>query len=213
MHAGRSGTVTGGSLMTDMTRRILYVDGDREACLMMQELLAAHQLDVCGRDEEARVLARRHSYDVYMLAGGGPGSAGLSLCAWLHRIDPRTPIVYCSSNGNAQHQQLAIAAGALRYHVKPLDPKLLRSTVGLLLKLGEIESRRALLVEQEAIQDELTERSKRARELSLSARRRAQQALDCMLRIKAYRAFRDAGGNRANFERMWPMRSGMGPSA
>jgi DNA-binding response OmpR family regulator len=199
--------------MADMMRRILYVDGDREACLMMQELLAAHQLDVCGGDEEARLLARRHSYDVYILAGGAPGSTGLSLCAWLHRVDPRTPIVYCSSNGAAQHQQLAISAGALRYHVKPLDPKLLRSTLGLLLKLGEIESRRALLAEQEAIQDELSERSKRAREASLSARHLARQALDCMLRIKAYRAFRDAGGNRANFERMWPMTSGKRPSA
>jgi DNA-binding response OmpR family regulator len=199
--------------MTDITRRILYVDGDREACLMMQELLAAQQLDVCGDDEEARVLARRHSYDVYMLAGGAPSSTSLSLCAWLHRIDPRTPIVYCSSNATAQHQQLAIAAGALRYHVKPLDPKLLKSTLGLLLKLGEIESRRALLAEEEAIHDELIARSRRTREAALSARQRAEHAIDCMLRVKAYRAFRDAGGNRANFERMWPPGSGRGPSA
>jgi DNA-binding response OmpR family regulator len=194
--------------MTDVTRRILYVDGDREAALMMKELLAPHQLDVTGTDEEARVLARRHSYDVYMLSGGAPGSTSVSFCAWLHRIDPRTPIVYCSSNGTIQHQQLAIAAGALRYHVKPLDPGLLKSTLGLLLKLGEIESRRAMLAEEEAIHEELAQRSSRAREAVVSARQRAQHAMDCALRVKAYRAFRDAGGNRANFERMWPIVSG-----
>src|SRR5215213_3291584 len=136
--------------MTSATRRILYVDGDEEARLLMQALLAPHELDAIGSDEEARVLARRHSYDVYILTSG-PDASGLALCAWLHRIDPRTPIIYCSSNGSAQHQQRAIAAGALRYHVKPLDPNLLKSTLGLLLKLADIESRRALLAEELAI--------------------------------------------------------------
>jgi DNA-binding response OmpR family regulator len=198
--------------MTDASRRILYVDGDDEAALMMKELLAPYRLDVTGTEEEARVLARRHSYDVYVLTGGAPGSTGLSLCGWLHRIDPRTPIVYCSSNGTPLHQQLALKAGALRYHVKPLDPRLIKSTLCLLLKLGEIESRRAVRAEEEAIHQELARRAGRAREAAIAARQRAQQALDCVLRLKAYRAFRDAGGNRANFERMWPMVSDAHPS-
>jgi DNA-binding NtrC family response regulator len=186
------------------TRRILYVDADCEARLLMQALLASHTLDVCDNDEDARVLARRHSYDIYIVGGGAPASVGLAFCAWLHRVDPRTPIVYCSSNPTARHQQLAIEAGALRYQLKPLDPVLLKSTLGLLLKLGQIESQRAVAAEQEAIHDELLARSNLARDTVLAARAKAQQALDCMLRAKAYRAFRDAGGNRANFERMWP---------
>ena len=32
-----------------------------------------------------------------------------------------------------------------------------------------------------------------------------QLANECMMRAKAYRAFRSAGGNRANFERLWPL--------
>jgi DNA-binding response OmpR family regulator len=190
-------------MATEM-RRILYVDSDCEARLLMQDLLAAHRLDVTGSDDEARLLARRHSYDVYIVTGGASGSSGISLCAWLSRVDPRTPIIFCSSNGTARHQQLAIAAGAVRCHVKPLDPTLLKSTLGLLLKLAEMESRRAVAAEQAAIQEELIQQSVRARSAALSARTRAQQSLDCMMRVKAYRAFRDAGGNRANFERMWP---------
>jgi DNA-binding response OmpR family regulator len=199
--------------MASGTRRLLYVDEDAEARLMMRELLAAYELDATGSDEEARVLARRRSYDVYIVTSGGPESAGLALCSWLHRIDPRTPIVYCSSNGTAQHEQRAIAAGALRYHVKPLDPNLLQSTLSLLLKLAEIESRRAWIAQELAIQDELAARSQPVVEAALSARSRAHAAVDSMLRIKAYRAFRDAGGNRANFERMCADTDGADASA
>jgi DNA-binding response OmpR family regulator len=189
--------------MTTAKRRLLYVDADAEARLLMQDLLAPHEIDIVAADEEARVLARRVSYDVYVIAGGPDGS-GLALCEWLHRIDPRTPIVYCSSGGTAAHESRAVAAGALRYLVKPLDPNQLKSTLGLLLKLAEIESRRARVAEELAIQDELAARAERAREASRAARARAEESLECMLRVKAYRAFLDAGGNRANFERLWP---------
>ena len=189
--------------MDPAMRRILYVDADEEARLLMQALLAPHHLDAIASDEEARVLARRHPYDVYILTGG-PDPGGLALCAWLHRIDPRTPIVYCSSNGAADHQTRALAAGALRYHVKPLDPNLLRSSLGLLLKLADIESRRARVAEELAIQDELVERAANAGAAAQAAHARAQQSIDGVLRLKAYRAFCEAGGNRANFERMWP---------
>jgi hypothetical protein len=92
----------------------------------------------------------------------------------------------------------------VRYLVKPLDPTLLRSTLGLLLKLAEIESARALTIEQKAIGEELLQQSLRARDAAAAAHEQAQGALEFTLRIKAYRAFREAGGNRANFERMWP---------
>jgi DNA-binding response OmpR family regulator len=197
----------GAAAMTSSTRRILYVDMDAEARLLMRELLAPHQIDVAASDTEARILARRNGYDIYILAGGGPGSTGLALCAWLHRIDPRTPILFCSSDGQAQYQQRALAAGALRYQLKPIDPKLLRSTLGLLLKLAELESTRAFAAEQHAIGEELIERSRHACESAKSAREKAEIARACMLRAKAYRAFRNAGGNRANFERMWPAMS------
>ncbi|HEX2824834.1 MAG TPA: response regulator [Burkholderiales bacterium] len=189
--------------MDTAQRRLLYVDGDAEARLLMQELLAPHQIDIVATDEEARVLARRVSYDVYLLASG-PDASGLALCAWLHRIDPRTPIIYVSSTGTAAHESRAVAAGALRFLVKPLDPDLLRSTLRLLLKLAEIETRRARIAEELAIEEELTARAARARETVRAARAKAQRSLECTLRMKAYRAFLDAGGNRANFERTWP---------
>jgi DNA-binding response OmpR family regulator len=151
------------------------------------------------------VLARRHGYDVYILTGGGPASTGLQLCAWLHRIDSQTPIVFCSSNANPQHQKLAIEAGALRYLIKPVDPALLRSTLALLLQLAEIESRRAMTLEMRAIQEDLETRSRRARESAASVVDKAQLEVECMMRARAYRAFRNAGGNRANFERLWPV--------
>jgi DNA-binding response OmpR family regulator len=190
--------------MTSGTHRVLYADVDRESGLLMRDLLSPHHVDVAASDEEARLLARRHSYDLYIVGGGGPDSSGLPLCGWLHRIDAQTPIVFCSSNAAALHQKLAVEAGALRYLTKPVDPEVLRSTLSLLLKLAEIESRRAMTPEMHEIHDELVQRSRRAREASSKAKPKSQQALECMMRAKAYRAFRDAGGNRANFERLWP---------
>lgn len=167
----------------------------------MTDLLASHVLDIAATDAEARVLARRNSYDLYVISGG-PDTAGLELCAWLQRVDGRTPIVFCSSNATLKYQQAAISAGAVRFLVKPLDPTLLRSTVNLLLKLAELETARAKAAEEKAIMEQLEERSRCAGAAAAAAGGRDAQ--ERMLRAKAYRAFREAGGNRANFERLWP---------
>lgn len=183
-------------------RRILYVDSDAEAQLIMRELVTPHELDVVATEADARAIVRQNAYDIYVISGGSPASSGLELCAWLQRIDGRTPIVFCSSNGTARFQQAAIAAGALRYLVKPVDPALLRSTLGLLLKLAELESARAMAIGQQAIREDL-EQARRAALASSVARDQVPASRDAILRAKAYRAFREAGGNRANFERMW----------
>lgn len=182
-------------------KRILYVDGDGEACLLMRDLVAPYSLDVAGSEEEGRALVYQHSYDLYIVASSG-GGPPLGFCEWLQRVDGRTPIVYCSSNGTRRDQDAAVAAGAVRYLVKPLDPTLLRSTLSLLLKLAELESARALALEQQAIQDALLARARHPSSAGASAG--ADEDLRCLLRAKAYRAFRQGGGNRANFERMWP---------
>jgi len=182
-------------------KRILYVDADREARLLMQDLLSPHAIDLAATDEEAHALARHNSYDLYVVSGGGPESTSIALVEWLQRVDGRTPIIFCSSNVSARYQQAAVAAGAVRYFVKPLDPTMLRSTLTLLLKLAELESARAMANVQKTIQHELVQ-SPPAR--AAAARAKAAHAHECLLRAKAYRAFREAGGNRANFERLWP---------
>jgi len=184
-------------------KRILYVDSDEEARLVMRELLAHHDLDAIASEADARAIVRHNAYDVYLIAGGTPAQSGLELRAWLQRIDGRTPIVFCSSNATARFQQAAIAAGAVRYLVKPVDPALLRSTLGLLLKLADLESARAMAIEQQAIHEELTAQARQAAAVSRQARDKAREARGASLRARAYRAFREAGGNRANFERMW----------
>ncbi|HYC46695.1 MAG TPA: response regulator [Burkholderiales bacterium] len=185
------------------SKRILYVEPDSEARLVMKDLLASYELDIATGDAEARTLARKNSYDLYVLSGG-PDTSGIELCAWLQRVDGRTPIVFCSSNASLKYQQAAISAGAVRFLVKPLDPTLLRSTVNLLLKLAELETARAKAAEQKAIMDALGERAELARRTAAAGAARADQARQHMVRAKAYRAFREAGGNRANFERLWP---------
>jgi DNA-binding response OmpR family regulator len=170
----------------------------------MQELLSLYEVDVAATEAEACEYVRRRSFDLYVVAGGAQAAPALAFCEWLQRVDGRTPIVFCSSNASARYQQAAIAAGAVRCLVKPLEPAMLRSTVALLLKLAELESTRAMAAEQRVIDEELVERSREARKAASEARVKANEAIQRMLRAKAYRAFRAAGGNRANFERMWP---------
>ena len=193
----------GGPAVTPL-KAILYVDSDAEARLLMRDLLAPNTVDVVETEAQARKQVRTRSYDLYVIAGGTPATPALELCQWLQRIDGRTPIVFCSTNATTRYQQAAIAAGAVRCLVKPLDPSVLRSTLGLLLKLAELESARAMAIEQRAIQQQLLHRSRDARRMVANARVKLQQAEACMMRAKAYRAFRAAGGNRANFERLWP---------
>jgi DNA-binding response OmpR family regulator len=187
-------------------KRILYVDADHEARLLMQDLLAPHEVDVAASDDHARTLARGRSYDLYVVSGGGPSSTSIALVSWLQRVDGRTPIVFCSSNASARYQESAIAAGAVRYFVKPLEPTVLRSTLTLLLKLAELESTRAIALARKALDHDPAPHRPAAGEPP--ARSKARQTEECLLRAKAYRAFRVAGGNRANFERLWPAPSG-----
>ena len=185
------------------SKRILYVDADGEARLVMKDLLASHELDLASTDAEARVLARRNAYDLYVLSGGRE-NGGLELCTLLQRVDGRTPIVFCSSNASLKYQQAALAAGAVRFLVKPVDPSLLRSTVNLLLKLAELETARAKAAEGKAIEEALHQRGHNARAAANEGAQQAALARERIARAKAYRAFREAGGNRANFERLWP---------
>lgn len=186
-------------------KRILYVDGDCHARERMQGLLAPHEVDLAGSAEEARARVHGRSYDLYVICGDAADASGIALCEWLQRIDGRTPIVFCSSNPTARAQKAAVAAGALRYLVKPIDPVLLRSTLGLLLQLAELESVRALVLEQEAIVDELKQQARQACMAAATARDQARAAGEYLLRARAYRVFRAAGGNRANFERLYPV--------
>lgn len=183
-------------------KRILYIDADREARLLMQDLLAPHAVDLAATDDEAHTLARSRSYDLYVVSGGGPSSTSIALVSWLQRVDGRTPVVFCSSNAAVRYQEAAIAAGAVRYFVKPLEPTVLRSTLTLLLKLAELESTRAIATAQRVLGEDLGLFPTAAREPA--SRGKMQQARERALRAKAYRAFRAAGGNRANFERLWP---------
>jgi DNA-binding response OmpR family regulator len=170
----------------------------------MQELLSMYEVAVAATEAETREYVHGRSFDLYIIAGGVQAAPALALCEWLLRVDGRTPIVFCSSNATARYQQAAIAAGALRCLVKPLEPAMLRSTVALLLKLAELESARALAAEQRAIHEELLERCREVQEAARGAQLKAREAVRLMLRVRAYRAFRAAGGNRSNFERMWP---------
>lgn len=184
-------------------RQILYADRDGEARVLIKELLVPHELLLAESVGQARILARQHSFDIYIVASGG-GSTEIDLCEWLHRIDPRTPIIFCSSMPSMRQEKAAIAAGALRYHVKPVDPHVLLGTVDVLIKLAQFESMRAGAAAQRAIVEELGRQPSSAGEIAAAARETAEESRDRRLLFKAYRAFKDAGGNRANFERQWP---------
>jgi len=137
-----------------VVRQILYADRDGEAGVLMKELLVPHELLLAESVGQARILARQHRFDIYIVA--------------------------------------------------PVDPHALLGTIDVLIKLAQFESIRGGAAAQRAILEELGRQPSSADEIAADAQKPAEESRNRRLLFKPYRAFKDAGGNRANFERQWP---------
>jgi hypothetical protein len=91
-------------------------------------------------------------------------------------------------------------AGASAYIGKPIDPSQFRHRLLNLMELAELESRRALLDEQLAIDEELQRRAADATARMGRAKVTAARAIERSVRLKALAQYLAAGGTRVHFE-------------
>jgi DNA-binding response OmpR family regulator len=104
-------------------RRILCVEDDQNICELLGILLrrAGYEVKSACTLEEGFNLARRESFDLYMLDQMYSDGMGLELCRRLREFDSYTPILFFSGLASAIDRERAIAAGAQSYLIKPDD--------------------------------------------------------------------------------------------
>jgi DNA-binding response OmpR family regulator len=116
----------------------LCVDDHFDTSEMLQVLLSDSDYDVqtAGSIEEARNLAARTEFDLYVLDKRLPDGTGLELCETLAQLTPGVPCIFYTGDAYEIHRSEAMAVGAAAYVAKP-DIDQLVNTVHKLLSEKE----------------------------------------------------------------------------
>lgn len=116
---------------------ILCVDDHADYRTLLAYLLGQEGYGVLVAENlaQARVLAERVPFHLFILDVRLPDGSGIDLCKQLLQISPGTPVVFCSGVCEDGDMQMAREAGGTVYLRKPVSPLELRETVvGLLGK-------------------------------------------------------------------------------
>ncbi len=128
--------------MTFPIARILYVEDDDDSRYLMKVMLQQenenYKLTSVSTVQKALVLIENLTFDLYILDYALPDETGTELCRKIRRTDLHTPIMFYSAMAREIDYQMAKAAGATEYLVKPNDLDRLTETVGRLLNIEEM---------------------------------------------------------------------------
>ncbi len=110
--------------------RVLYVDDDKDSCMMLNILLGFSDIEVSSTHtvKEAFQLAQNTHFDLYLLDSRFPDGDGFELCQKLRKFAPQKPIVFYSGDAYESDKQKGLAAGANGYLVKP-DSDMIAPTI------------------------------------------------------------------------------------
>jgi DNA-binding response OmpR family regulator len=108
-------------MLSNTRSRVLCVDDDEDACVMMSALLKSYQIDAtCVRSAaEARLLIKAERFDLYLLDCWLPRVDGFEFCRQIREFDSDTPILFYSGAAYDADKQRGISAGANAYVTKP----------------------------------------------------------------------------------------------
>jgi CheY-like chemotaxis protein len=193
--------------MSDLSlgrRSILCIEDDAESRKILQEILADHRLVFACSAFEALRRVNAEFFHGYVLDYWLPDWSGPALCREIRKIDPHAPIVFCTGAVRDADRNRALRAGASAYLCKPIEPDMLRSKLRTFLTLAEMESLRAKIEEEHAVQSELQRRLSHVQSRLDTAKELMASSIERTAKAKAYKAFIEARGTRAHFENWWP---------
>ncbi len=120
--------------MSDTKCRILCIDDHHDSAEMLSMLLAEEDYEVvmAASIKEALELARKESFDLYVLDRRLPDGTGIELCMKLGQVTPGVPCIFYTGDAYELHRQQAMAAGAEAYVSKPHVDELIGAVTALL---------------------------------------------------------------------------------
>ena len=183
--------------------RVLCVVGDNAEREALIAVLPDHDITCAASGYEALRSLNAAVFDLYIIDQWLADWDGVQFCRHVRRTDRHVPIVYLSTAAREEDRRRATNAGANAYLVKPVDPALLRSQVKDLLMKAMLENLKAVTEEERLVQEELMKRAAEMRAIAANARASALNAIERSTRLKALKAFLDAGGTIGHFDRAW----------
>jgi DNA-binding response OmpR family regulator len=184
-------------------KRILMVDDVVDARGLAELILAEYTLISARSFDEGLRFAYLRYFDLYILDNWLPDGNGAELCRLIRAFDPNTPILFFSAAAYERDIQEALRSGAQGYLVKPVKSEELEQAVAKPTSHIARDSE-AWRAEIAAVREELAiQYNEQARRMK-SARDRHLRAEEKLMRLKAEKAFPDAGGTRGEFARRWP---------
>jgi len=185
-------------------KRILFVEDHEDAWDIVGFALAECKLTFARNFDGGLRLARQGYFDLYILDNWLPDGSGIGLCRAIREFDPYTPILFYSAAAYERDIQEALRSGASAYLVKPVKPDDLERMVAKLISPVDGRDFEAWHAEIAAVREELSIRYNEQAQRMKSAKDRHLRAEEKLMRLKAEKAFLDAGGTRGEFARRWP---------
>jgi DNA-binding response OmpR family regulator len=182
--------------MEKFKKRILCVEDDADTCLLITLMLPAYDVVTVSNLREAVQLIEKESFDLYLLDNWLGGDSGIQLCQYIQTADPNTPVIFCSGAVYERDREEALQAGAQDYLLKPVEPSVLQKAVEQQIHKSEKRCLESRVDELFAVHDTI-------KELLANTEEKLNGINERIARVKAFKAFIAAGGNRTNFERLW----------
>ena len=168
-------------------------------------LLRGYELATAETTAQILRLARRHAYDLYVVVSPLGWLSCAEACRRIRRFDPHTPlIVYVTDTSTAAEKHEVLAAGAQAYIARADYAQNLAGTAGQLIMLAELRSMDAFGSVAATIREALINGLARMRATPTHPGASVRPSTLNHLKEEARRLFAQAGGSRANFERLWP---------
>ncbi len=118
--------------------RVLCIDDD-DTCELLSTTLSISGIEVKSANTVADAwrMAQIEPFDLYLLETRLPDGDGFELCRRLHKFAPRTPIIFYSSEAYPIDRQKGLAAGAVKYLVKPYFDDLAAAILQIIKTTGK----------------------------------------------------------------------------
>jgi hypothetical protein len=171
----------------------------------LKRLLPGYELAAVQSWRAALRLVRDKAYDVYVVYAPLVWDDPLEVCRKIRVFDAHTPVIlYSVETGVVKRREAATTGCIQAYLGRANDAHNLAATAAQLIMLDELRSMEAVRSRLEAIQDHIARRLARARPKRGAENPPAHARSHALVKRDAYRMYAEAGGSRANFERLWP---------